>query len=124
MVLPTGPVSTRMPKYTLVCEARLTPVHVIVAPPPWLATPVPIEQVPPAGREWGGPPLMISAEALEATANNARTPKAATPRIVQQRRAPLTASTSAANCPPCGRINVMTTPPFPLRCDLAPRFSP
>ena len=49
MVLPFTLVSFLMPKYTCVCGLRFTPVHEIVAPPVWLATPDTL-QLPPPGR--------------------------------------------------------------------------
>ncbi len=49
MLWPSTLVLFLIPKYTLVCEAKLTPVHVTVAPELLDGTPE-TEQLPPPGR--------------------------------------------------------------------------
>jgi hypothetical protein len=99
--LPFTSVLFLIPKYTFVCEARLIPEHVTVAPEPRLGLPL-TEQLPPPGSEYTGPPVMISASALVAPPSSASIPKIATRLIM-------------AVFPPCGFTNVMRTPP-PSRC--------
>ena len=78
-----------IPKYKCVLELGLSPVHVTVACwtlGPWVLSWVGVTaQLPPPGGLYVGPPLMVSAAALEVAPYTASTPKVATSFLVHLR---------------------------------------
>jgi hypothetical protein len=101
-----------MPKYTFVCAPRFTPLQVTVAPEPMVAVPL-VEQLPPPGSVYTGPPVRMRAGAFEAIAKNASAPSRTTGTLCFRRTprnelAQIGSTTeSAAVFPLYRRTNVM-----------------